>query len=321
MSAPLVSMRGLGRTFVSRKGLFGAHRSMRAVDDVTLDIPAGKVTGVVGESGCGKSTLARLALRLIEASSGSVTFDGTDIGSLEPAAMRQIRRRMQMVFQDPYSSLDPRYSIADCLLEPFAIQGLMLPARQRAAQVDDLLGMVGLARSVASSFPHQLSGGQKQRVGIARALALKPQFLVLDEPTASLDVSIQAQIIEVLERFRDDFGLTYLFISHDLGLVRYFCDHIVVMYLGRIVELMDRPDATPRHPYSRALLNSTFAPDPAKRRVVTPMAGEIPSPFALPPGCAFAARCPQASALCKEERPTLAESTAGGRIACHHPQD
>lgn len=320
MTGPLVTMRGLSREFVSRKGLFGERRSMRAVDDVTLDIPAGQVTGVVGESGCGKSTLARLALRLIEPSAGTVSFDGTDLGSLKTGPLRQLRRRMQMVFQDPYSSLDPRYTIADCLLEPFAIQGLALTGAQRRARVAELLEMVGLAASTAANYPHQLSGGQKQRVGIARALALKPRFLVLDEPTASLDVSIQAQIIELLERFQDEFGLTYLFISHDLGLVRYFCDQIVVMYLGRVVEVMARPDARPCHPYSRALLDSTFAPDPARRRVVQPLAGEIPSPFALPAGCAFAARCPHVGARCHVERPSLLATESGGQVACHFPQ-
>jgi oligopeptide transport system ATP-binding protein len=319
MNAPLVSMRGLSREFVSRKGMFGASRTMRAVDDVTLDIPAGNVTGVVGESGCGKSTLARLALHLIVPSSGSVSFDNIELGSLNPGSMRQLRRRMQMVFQDPYSSLDPRFTIADCLMEPYAIQGIPLNSAERSARVAELLDMVGLAKSAADSFPHQLSGGQKQRVGIARALALKPQFLVLDEPTASLDVSIQAQIIELLERFRDEFGLTYLFISHDLGLVRYFCDQIVVMYLGRIVEVMATSEARPRHPYSRALLDSTFAPDPAKRRVVKPLSGEIPSPFALPAGCTFAARCPNVSDRCRKERPLLSATEAGGRVACHHP--
>ena len=319
MTAALVAMRGLSREFISRKAMFGERRVMRAVDDVTLDIPGGKVTGVVGESGCGKSTLARLALRLIEASSGTVTFENTELGRLGAADMRQLRRRMQMVFQDPYSSLDPRYTIAECLLEPYAIQAIALPRQRRGERVAELLDMVGLAPSAATSFPHQLSGGQKQRVGIARALALKPQFLVLDEPTASLDVSIQAQIIELLERFQAEFGMTYLFISHDLSLVRYFCDRIVVMYLGRIVEVMATPDAKPRHPYSRALLDSTFAPDPAKRRVVQPLSGEIPSPFALPSGCAFAARCPHVSDLCRQERPALADTDAGGRVACHHP--
>ena len=321
MTAPLVSMRSVTRAFVSRKGMFGEPRTMRAVDDVTLEIPAGNVTGVVGESGCGKSTLARLALRLIEVSSGNVIFDGTDLGGLRPSELRPLRRRMQMVFQDPYSSLDPRYTIADCLMEPYVIQGVALTGAERAARIAELLDMVGLAGTTAQSYPHELSGGQKQRVGIARALALKPQFLVLDEPTASLDVSIQAQIIELLERFQKDFGLTYLFISHDLSLVRYFCDRIVVMYLGRVVELMATPDAKPRHPYSRALLDSTFAPDPAKRRVVTPMSGEIPSPFALPAGCAFAARCPNVTNRCKTERPQLADTDAGGRVACHHPLD
>ena len=318
-AAPLVTVRNLTREFVSRRGLFGERRAMKAVDDVSLDVPAGRVTGVVGESGCGKSTLARLVLRLIEASSGSVTFEGSELGTLPAGELRQLRRRMQMVFQDPYSSIDPRYTIADALLEPYAIQGIGLSKTQRRERAGELLSMVGLSPGAGSSYPHQLSGGQKQRVGIARALALKPQFLVLDEPTASLDVSIQAQIIELLERFQDEFGLTYLFISHDLGLVRYFCDRIVVMYLGRIVEILPTPQSLARHPYTRALMESIFAPDPAKRRTVMPLGGEIPSTFDLPPGCAFAARCPKVTAVCRNQRPDLASSPDGGSVACHHP--
>jgi len=317
----LVTMKGLTREFTSRKGLLGKPRTMRAVDNVNLNLPKGKVTGVVGESGCGKSTLARLALRLMDASSGSVHFDGVDLASLGTSDLRSLRKRMQMVFQDPYSSLDPRYTIAQAILEPFVIQGVAQNASQQAERTAELLNMVGLSPTVAAQFPHQLSGGQKQRVGIARALALKPQFLVLDEPTASLDVSIQAQIIELLERFQSEFGLTYLFISHDLGLVRYFCDQIVVMYLGRIVELLPNPQAPPRHPYSRALLDSTFAPDPLKRRVIEPLGGEIPSAFNLPAGCAFAARCPKASAQCKTQRPALVVAGNGSSVACHHPHD
>ena len=217
-----------------------------------------------------------------------------------------MRRRMQMVFQDPYSAIDPRYTLHDALIEPFWLQGIKLSRAAAAAKVDELLSMVGLGRELARSYPHQLSGGQKQRAGIARALALQPDFLVLDEPTASLDVSIQAQIIGLLERLKDELGLTYLFISHDLGLVRYFSDKIVVMYLGRVVELLPSPTAMPRHPYTKALLDSTFEPDPKLRRLVAPPFGEIPSAFDLPPGCAYASRCEFAQDLCRVKRPELA---------------
>jgi len=317
--APLVSARSLSREFASQRGVFSKRRVMKAVDDVSLDVPAAQVTGVVGESGCGKSTLARLVLWLLPPTAGSVCFDGVDLGAQPQAELRRMRRRMQMVFQDPYSSLDPRYSVSDALLEPYSIQGVPLSVAERRERVAELLSMVGLSASVAANYPHQLSGGQKQRVGIARALALQPQFLVLDEPTASLDVSIQAQIIELLESFRRDLGLTYLFISHDLGLVRYFCDQVVVMYLGRIVEILPNSRAAPRHPYTQALLGSTFAPDPSRRRTVTPLGGEIPSPFDLPTGCAFAARCPKVARICLDRRPDLVSSDAGGSVACYLP--
>jgi oligopeptide/dipeptide ABC transporter ATP-binding protein len=310
-----VAIRGLTREYVSSKGLFGPKRSMRAVNDVSLDVPRGKVTGVVGESGCGKSTLARLVLRLIDATSGTVTVDGVDLGALPASALRKLRRNMQMVFQDPYSAIDPRYSIRRALEEPFQVQGVPLSK----GVIEELTAKVGLSPRMVESFPHQLSGGQKQRVGIARALALKPSFLVLDEPTASLDVSIQAQIIGLLEGLKQDLGLTYLFISHDLSLVRYFCDRIVVMYLGRIVEILPDAKAAPRHHYSRALMDSHFEPDPGKRKLVTRLSGEIPSPFNLPPGCAFAARCTAASDLCRRERPLLRASPDGHQVACHHP--
>ncbi|WP_368911959.1 oligopeptide/dipeptide ABC transporter ATP-binding protein [Taklimakanibacter deserti] len=315
----LVELRELDKVFESRKGLFGGSRKMTAVSQVTLDIPRGQVTGVVGESGCGKSTLARLALRLLEATSGRVVFDGVDLRGLSHQEMRRQRRRMQMVFQDPYSSIDPRYRVADALLEPFKVQGLKLSAGAARSKVEALLAMVGLDRKLGESHPHQLSGGQRQRVGIARALALEPDFLVLDEPTASLDVSIQAQIITLLERLKRELGLTYLFISHDLGLVRYFCDRIVVMYLGRIVEILPHPKARPRHPYTQTLLDSTFAPDPTRRREIGQLSGEIPSPFDLPPGCAFAARCTYADARCRSERPRLETSADDHETACFNP--
>ncbi|MGL5362957.1 MAG: ABC transporter ATP-binding protein [Bosea sp. (in: a-proteobacteria)] len=315
----LVTIRGLTREYSSSSGLFGPRRSMRAVNEVSLDVPRGKVTGVVGESGCGKSTLARLVLRLIDATAGTVTVNGVDLGTLSTPDLRKLRRNMQMVFQDPYSAIDPRYSIRDALLEPFKVQGVALTGAEAKATIEELIAKVGLSPRMADSYPHQLSGGQKQRVGIARALALKPSFLVLDEPTASLDVSIQAQIIGLLEALKQELGLTYLFISHDLSLVRYFCDRIVVMYLGRVVEILPNARTEARHHYSRALMDSHFEPDPKRRKVVTRLAGEIPSPFNLPPGCAFAERCPAATELCRRERPQLSTGTDGHQVACHHP--
>jgi oligopeptide/dipeptide ABC transporter ATP-binding protein len=319
MAENLVVIRNLTREFHSQAGLFGKRRVLRAVTDVSLDIPAGKVTGVVGESGCGKSTLARLVLRLLDASSGNVVFDGTDLASLPTSRLRQFRRRMQMVFQDPYSSIDPRYTVREALLEPLQVQGVRLTREEADKEVDRLMEIVGLSNRLRDCYPHQLSGGQKQRIGIARALSLKPDFLVLDEPTASLDVSIQAQIVNLLEDLKSQLGLTYLFISHDLELVRYFCDQIVVMYLGRIVEIMQSTGTGPRHPYTQALLDSTFEPDPKHRRPIASLKGEITSAFQLPNGCAFAARCPRSSDLCLRERPALTADADGHVVACHHP--
>ena len=312
---PLLSLQDVSKRYESGGGWLTQARSMLAVRDVNLTIQAGSITGVVGESGCGKSTLARLALRLIEPTSGSIRFKDTDILSLSPRAMREMRRHMQMVFQDPYSSLDPRFTIADVLSEPFLVQG----EHPTPARIAELLGKVGLGPRTAESYPHQLSGGQRQRVGVARALALNPDFVVLDEPTASLDVSIQAQIVSLLEDLQQQLGLTYMFISHDLGLVRYICDRIVVMYLGSIVEDLPSPREQPRHPYTRALLDSTFSPDPARRRQIEALSGELPSAFDLPKGCAFASRCPRVTQQCREQRPDLVSDNRSHRIACFHP--
>ncbi|MDH5451850.1 MAG: ATP-binding cassette domain-containing protein [Paracoccaceae bacterium] len=313
----LLEVRDLSKRFTSGGGPFRRARSMHAVNGVSFDLPRGRVIGVVGESGCGKSTLARLILRLIEPSAGTLRFEGDDLLAKTAREMRALRADMQMVFQDPYSAIDPRYTVARAVAEPFGIQG-RVPSGSMTDEVAGLLEMVGLNPGLADSFPHQISGGQKQRVGIARALALRPSLLVLDEPTASLDVSVQAQIISLLEQLRDDLELTYLFISHDLSLVKYFCDEILVMYLGRVVEALPSTDAPARHPYTRTLMDSTFEPDPKLRRIIAPLEGEVPSPFDLPPGCAFADRCPQATALCRDETPPLA--TRGGHpVACHHP--
>ncbi|NSX53763.1 ABC transporter ATP-binding protein [Parasulfitobacter algicola] len=313
----LLEVRNLSKQFKSPGGPFRKARAMHAVNDVSFDLPKGRVVGVVGESGCGKSTLARLILRLIEPTDGTLRFDGEDLRAKSPAQMRKLRANMQMVFQDPYSAIDPRYTISRAVMEPFVVQDRK-PASKPEEEVAALLRMVGLDPGLASSFPHQISGGQKQRVGIARALALRPQLLVLDEPTASLDVSVQAQIISLLEQLRDDLGLTYLFISHDLSLVRYFCDEILVMYLGRVVEALPDTDLPARHPYTATLMDSTFAPDPKLRRIITPLEGEVPSPFDLPPGCAFADRCPRAAAICRTETPVLS-SDGGHAVACHNP--
>lgn len=318
MSA-LLEVQNLSKQFTSQRGLFSRARSMHAVNDVSFRVPKGRVIGVVGESGCGKSTLARLILRLIEPSGGTIQFDGLDLLKQRPAEMRRLRARMQMVFQDPYSAIDPRYTIAEAVLEPFRIQGPRITPAEATEKVAALLEMVGLSAQTANSYPHQLSGGQKQRVGIARALALKPGLLVLDEPTASLDVSVQAQIVNLLERLRDELSLTYLFVSHDLSLVKYFCDEVLVMYMGRVVESLPRTDTPARHPYTKSLLDSTFEPDPKRRRRITPLAGEVPSPFDLGPGCAFASRCPLASERCWIETPILSDNGDGHAVACHNP--
>ena len=318
MSA-LLEVRNLSKQFTSQRGLFSRLRSMHAVNDVSFQMSKGRIIGVVGESGCGKSTLARLILRLIEPSGGTIRFDGLDLLKQRPAEMRRLRARMQMVFQDPYSAIDPRYTVAEALMEPFRIQGPQITPAEAAGKVAALLDMVGLGVQMANSYPHQLSGGQKQRVGIARALALKPALLVLDEPTASLDVSVQAQIVNLLERLREELGLTYLFVSHDLALVKYFCNEVLVMYMGRVVESLPRTDMPARHPYTRSLLDSTFEPDPKQRRQITPLAGEVPSPFDLGPGCAFASRCPLASERCRVETPILSDNGDSHAVACHHP--
>ncbi|TBW36807.1 ATP-binding cassette domain-containing protein [Siculibacillus lacustris] len=312
---PILSVENLGHTFPGPAGWFGARKRFRAVGEVDFELHPGEILGVVGESGCGKSTLARLIMRLYEPTDGTIRFEGTDITHLSRRALQPLRRRFQMVFQDPYSSIDPRQTIAEALTEPFEVQGVGLSAAARRAEIERLLALVALDPAMAGSHPHHLSGGQKQRVGIARALALGPRLIAFDEPTASLDVSVQAQVVELLLRLRRELDLTYLFISHDLALVDYLCDRVMVMYLGRVVEILPR-GAPPRHPYTQALLAAAFAPDPKVRRHIVRITGEIPSGYDVPTGCAFAARCPLVEDTCRAIRPALV-GDGHHAVACH----
>ncbi len=291
--APLLRIRNLTKTFVTKRG------TVQAVTDVSFDIPRGSITGLVGESGSGKTTLGRTLLRLVEPTSGSTEFDGQDINRLGPAEMRALRRRMQIIFQDPVSSLNPRLKVGQIIAEGLIAQKVGSPAERRA-RVASLLGEVGLASDAATRYPHEFSGGQRQRIGIARALALDPEFIVADESVSALDVSIQAQVLNLLLDLRASRNLTMLFIAHDLSVVEYLCDQIVVMYLGRIVEqgparqLYDRP----AHPYTRALLSAIPHPDPRAPKNREVLADDIPSPLNPPSGCVFRTRCRLADAAC-----------------------
>ena len=316
----LVEVRDLVKTFTVRGGiLLKTIGTINAVNKVSFNVRRGEILGVVGESGCGKSTLARVILRLTAPTSGVVRYDGQDFLTVAPKELRVQRRKMQMVFQDPYSALDPRYTIFRSLCEPFKIQGIDLDTESLNQKIHSLIKQVGLNSEHSRAYPHELSGGQRQRAGIARALALAPEFLVLDEPTAALDVSVQAQIIKLLEKLRQEFALTYLFISHDLALVSYFCDRIIVMYLGHIVEILpsDSISSHARHPYTRALADSIFAPDPSKNSEIKPLEGEVPTPFKLPEGCVFASRCPNIQPICRQQQPQLEQVAPGESVACH----
>jgi oligopeptide/dipeptide ABC transporter ATP-binding protein len=294
---------------------------VRAVDGVTLDIRRGETLGLVGESGCGKSTVGRALLRLYKPTGGRIVFDGRDITNLGENELRPLRRRMQMVFQDPFASLNPRHSVARIVGEPLRVHGLA-GRRAAAARVHELLEIVGLPRDAASRYPHEFSGGQRQRIGLARALALNPDFVVADEPVSALDVSIQAQIINLLEELQQGFDLTYLFISHDLAVVRHISDRIAVMYLGSIVEVSpaDELYQNPLHPYTISLLSAVPIPDPEverSRRTIL-LAGDLPSPANPPPACRFHTRCPYVQPTrCRDEAPPLRPLASGHLVACH----
>ena len=301
----------------SRQG----RRIVQAVDDVSLSIQPGETLGLVGESGCGKSTLARCLSRLCDISGGRLVFDGTDISTLSQAALRPIRARLQLVFQDPYASLNPRRRVQDLISEPFRIH-TTLPEAEIASRVARLLEQVGLLPDHASRYPHEFSGGQRQRIGIARAIALEPRLVILDEPVSALDVSVQAQIVNLLSDLQERLALTYVFVAHDLSVVRQVSTRIAVMYLGSIVELGAADDVfgTPSHPYTKALISAVpkSVQGPARQRII--LQGDIPSPIDPPSGCRFHPRCPVVQDRCRVERPALIPGPAGRQIACHFPQ-
>ncbi len=315
----ILDVRGLKIHFPLKKGFFGSvSGAVRAVDGVDFTIRAGETLGLVGESGCGKSTTARGILRLVEPTAGKIFFQEQDLLEMHGRRFRDVRRNIQIVFQDPYESLNPRKTVGSIIGEPLAIHHAG-PAKERRERVMELLGKVGLSPDHYRRFPHQFSGGQRQRIGVARALALEPKLIICDEPVSALDVSIQAQVINLLERLQREHDVTYLFISHDLGVVRYVAKRIAVMYLGKIVELAEKPElfANPLHPYTRGLLASIPVPDPEKKIERAPIGGDLPSPAAPPPGCAFHTRCPEAEDICRHEAPQLKEVTPGHFCSCH----
>lgn len=323
----LVQVRDLKKHFPIHRGLLRRQTgAVRAVDGLTFDIYSGETLGLVGESGCGKSTTGRALLHLTPPTAGTVLFDGEDLAALSPPALRAARRHMQIIFQDPYASLNPRLTIGRIIEEPLIIHNLG-DASQRQSRVRELLARVGLPPDIADRYPHQFSGGQRQRVGIARALATNPKFIVADEPISALDVSIQAQVVNLLDDLKDALGLTYLFIAHDLSMVRYISDRVAVMYLGRIVELSHR-DAVfddPLHPYTKALLSAIPVPNPKReaRRKRIILEGDVPSPANPPSGCHFHTRCAFATARCREEEPAfrdLGDAATPHWVACHHAE-
>jgi oligopeptide/dipeptide ABC transporter ATP-binding protein len=314
----LIEVEGLTKHFPIRRGLFSREvAAVRAVDGVDFTIRRGETLGLVGESGCGKTTTGRMLIRLIEPTSGTIRFDGEPVEQLEPERMRALRREMQIIFQDPFGSLDPRMSVQEIVGEPLVIHRWGGQV-ERAGRVRELLEVVGLASYHAERFPHEFSGGQRQRIGIARALALHPRFIVCDEPVSALDVSIQAQIINLMQDLQAEFDLAYLFISHDLAVVKHIADRVAVMYLGQVVEIADkrRLYRSPQHPYTQGLMASIPVPRPG-RRARAVVRGDVPSPSDPPPGCRFHTRCPHVMDVCRRLQPALLEVEARHAVACH----
>ncbi|MDR2175174.1 MAG: ABC transporter ATP-binding protein [Synergistaceae bacterium] len=319
MSQTLLQVQNLKKYFPVRGGILNRTRNLiKAVDDVTFSIAEGETLGLVGESGCGKSTAGRVVLRLLPATSGSVLFRGREILALEGEELRRARQGFQMIFQDPYASLDPRMTVREIVGEPLRAYGIR-GASEREARVVEILDAVGLDASYLRRYPFEFSGGQRQRIGIARTLILRPSLIVADEPVSALDVSVQAQVINLLMEMRARFGLTYLFIAHDLSVVRHISDRVAVMYLGRIVETGRKDDffERPLHPYAHALLASVPEPDPFRARTRFTLSGDVPSPLDPPRGCAFHPRCPKSTKDCEERIPALKEIDEGHSVACH----
>jgi len=319
MQKPILEVKGLKKYFDIQGGVFGKKvGEVKAVDGVSFSVNPGEILGIVGESGCGKSTTGKAILRLVEPTEGEIKFEGRDITQLNDEEMRKLRRDMQIIFQDPFASLNPRHTIEKIISEPLLVHG-MKSAKERRERVYDLLNVVGLSRYHARRYPHQFSGGQRQRIGIARALANNPKLVICDEPVSALDVSVQSQILNLMEDLRDTFNLTYIFIAHDLSVVKHISDRVGVMYLGNIVEMANK-DAIyddPKHPYTQALLSAVPLPDPDIERERIILKGDVPSPSNPPTGCPFHTRCPEVMDICKELKPSFKETTDNHFVACH----